>query len=143
MFWNAIYTFSAVKKNVYCTEKLYMPISIRSRKTILSKFFISQIQKNNVTVLKSPRKCMIELKLETRDLDFWFHLFPLLLLTYVSHFVVKNYMVQNNINSQIIFLIYGSFIKSLLAYHLFYYFCNDTGIYIASNKIRYTQIIFF
>lgn len=84
-------------------------LRIASREIIIFNPLILQIKikKNNMVLLKSPRKCVAELRLETRSLDFWFNFFPLLLLTYVSHFAVKDCMVQCKINSQIIFLIWG------------------------------------
>lgn len=84
-------------------------LRIVSREIMLFNPLILQIKikKNNMILLKSPRKCVAELRLETRSLDFWFNFFPLLFLTCVSHFAVKDCMVQCNINSQIIFLIWG------------------------------------
>lgn len=66
-----------------------------------------KIKESNVILLKSPRKRVAKLKLETGHFDFWFNFLPLLLLAYVSHFAVKDCMVQCNIKLQIIFLICG------------------------------------
>lgn len=68
------------------SEEFHRLLIIVSGEIILYNFLILpiKIKGKQCYSSKSPRKCVAELKLETRHFDFWFNFLPLLLLAYVA-----------------------------------------------------------